>query len=131
MKKITVLLSTFLLLAVGSMAQRERSPEDMAKMKEKRKTTLIDSLGVTSEVADSVLAIEDRYRPQPKGKGEGGDGGDRPDPSQFKAQNEAKKAELKKYLSDDLYNKYVELEKRNRRHGHGGPDDGGRPPKED
>lgn len=123
MKKIRLLLATALMLfASASFAQRNWSPEDIAKMKEKRKTTLVDSLGVTSVIADTVLAIEDRSRAKLIDLRQSG--ASREDlRTQFQAINDQKNAEVKKVLSADAYTKYIGLEERSRnrmRNGMGG-----------
>ncbi len=114
MKKISVLLGMFLFLfAATSMAQRNWSPEDLAKMKEKRKTTLVDSLGITSVIADSVLAIEDRSRSKMMDLRKSGGSADDMK-TQYQALQEQKNADVKKVLPADAYTKYVEMEQRQR-----------------
>ncbi|PZP51396.1 MAG: hypothetical protein DI598_03300 [Pseudopedobacter saltans] len=96
------------------MAQRNFSPEDIAKMKEKRKTTLVDSLGVTSEIADSVLSIEQSSRAKMMDLRKGG--ASREDMrTQMQAITEQRNADVKKILSADAYTKYVSMEANSRK----------------
>jgi|GEM_PF-6970366 len=110
MKRISVLFAMlFVCFATTAMAQRNWSPQDMAKMKEKRKTTLVDSLGVSSAVADSVLAIEDNSRTKMMDLRKSG--ANRDDlRGQFQTIQDEKNANVKKILSDDAYNKYIGMQ---------------------
>lgn len=125
MKKFSLLLTLAVCFATVTMAQRNMSPEDIAKFKEKRKTTLVDSLGVTSAIADSVVSIEQNSRAKMMGSRK--DGASREDMmATMKTIQEEKYAEVKKILSADAYTKYLSMEvnargqMRNRMGGGGG-----------
>ncbi|WP_447640958.1 MULTISPECIES: hypothetical protein [Chitinophagaceae] len=127
MKKISILVALFCLgFAATSMAQRNWSPEDMAKMKERREKTFVDSLGITSAVADSVISIEDGYRSKMMDMRKSGASRDDMR-SQMQTIQAQKNADVKKILSDDAYNKYIGMEERSRARMQNRMGGGGRP----
>lgn len=127
MKKISILVALFCLgFAATSMAQRNWSPEDMAKMKERREKTFVDSLGITSAVADSVISIEDSYRSKMMDMRKSGASRDDMR-SQMQTIQAQKNADVKKILSDDAYNKYIGMEERGRARMQNRMGGGGRP----
>ena len=114
MKKISILLAMFFIcFATASMAQRNWSPEDMAKMKEHRKTMLVDSLNVSSAVADSVVSIENSYRGKMMDMRKSGASRDDMR-AQMQTMQEQKNADVKKILPADAYTKYIGMEERSR-----------------
>ena len=114
MKKVSILLVLFCSLLVGSViAQRTWTPEDIAKAKEKRSTTLVDSLAIPKVNADSVTSIEFSTR---MSMGElRKEGLDRDAMiAKMRALQQQKNDAIQKILSADAYTKYVDMEKRNR-----------------
>lgn len=108
MKKLALFLAAaFLFTASATMAQRGGfSPE-------KQKAMYKDSLGVTDAIADSMVAIDGRYRTKMMDMRKSGTSRDDM-MAQMKAGQEAKNEEIKKILPADAYTKYQAIQERRR-----------------
>lgn len=135
MKKL-LSIAAICLLSTAAMAQQGGGggrEQMMAMMKQR----LVDSLGVTSSVADSVVAIQTSYRM--KERGMRGDNGAAPTDEQkaaAMASRQEMKTKLKAFLTDDQILKLdaMEMAQRQRMGGgmgggrRGGNGGGGAPP---
>lgn len=128
MKKLFA-IATICLITTAATAQQGGGGgrEQMVAMMKQR---LVDSLGVSSSVADSVVAVQMSYRM--KERGMRGDGQTPPtdeQKAQMKASNEEMKTKLKTFLTDMQITKLQSMQMRGgggRRGGNGGG--GGTPP---
>lgn len=136
MKKLLAIAS-ICLLSTAAMAQQGQGGGGREQMMAMMKQRLVDSLGVTSSVADSVMAIQMSYRM--KERGMRGDNATPPTDEQktaAMASRQEMKTKLKAFLTDDQILKLdaMEMAQRQRMGGgmgggrRGGNGGGGNPP---
>ncbi len=135
-------------LSVNAQSEEkgERKMPSREEMIQHQTDMMADSLGLTSDQKESLLALNTEYSSQmmpqmrpPRMKRDSLSEGNRPEPpsqedmeNQRKAMEEAREnytAELKKILTDEQYAKYEQMQKNHRPRGghHGGGPRGGGP----
>jgi hypothetical protein len=127
MKKLFAIVTICLLTTVAANAQQGQGGQGREQMMAAQKQKLVDSLGVTPAVADSVMAIRMSY--MMKNRGLRGDGQTPPtddQKAQMKASNDEMKTKLKAFLTDDQITKLEAMQMRGG--GMGGRRGGGNPP---
>ena len=132
MKKLLT-IAAICLLSTAAMAQQGGGGGGREQMMAMMKQRLVDSLGVSSSVADSVMAVQMSYRM--KERGMRGDNSTPPTDDQKKAamaSRQEMKTKLKAFLTDDQIMKLdaMEMAQRQRMGGgrRGGNGGGGAPP---
>jgi hypothetical protein len=113
MKKIitSILIVTVVLCAANSYAQRGSGRMmDPAVMKQR----LIDSLQLTGVQADSVVAIQQEYRPKMREIFMDQSMSQDDKRAKLAEINEERNKRIKAILGDDLFKKYQDFEQRNR-----------------
>lgn len=150
MKKVILAVATVFAFTLSMNAQSEERGERRGPSQEvmiQRQTDMMaDSLGLTSDQKESLLALNTEYssqmmpqRPPRRMENDSFDESSRPEPpsqedmdNQRKAMEEAREsynAELKKILTDEQYAKYEQMQKNKQPRGghHGGGPRGGGP----
>ncbi len=114
MKRLLAILTICLFTTVAANAQQgQGGGQGREQMMAAMKQRLVDSLGVTPTVADSVMAIQMSYRM--KERGMRGDGQTPPtdeQKAQMKASRDEMKTKLKAFLSDDQISKLEAMQMR-------------------
>lgn len=123
MKKLFAIATICLLTTAAAIAQPRQGGAGREQMMATMKQRLVDSLGVTPAIADSVMGVQMSYRM--KERGMRGDGQTPPTDEQkqaMKASREEMKTKLKTFLTDDQIKKYETMQMRGsgRRGGNGG-----------